>query len=172
MRKLAATYLLAIGFSFAWSANGAELTGAVGSTSQSGMTYRLGASFAWDQSWFQTETGHLTGYWDTGYTYWAAGTEGSAGSSVSIAPVFLYEFAGEVVRPFVEIGVGVSAFSSTHIGEQDLGSAFNFEDRIGVGLGFKSGLKAGLRVIHYSNAGIKEPNDGIESFSLFLSQPL
>src|SRR5690606_11851490 len=33
-----------------------------------------------------------------------------------------------------ELGVGVSCFSKTDVGERQLGSSFNFEDRLGVGL--------------------------------------
>jgi lipid A 3-O-deacylase len=29
--------------------------------------------------------------------------------------------------------------------------------------------RVGVRVIHYSNAGLSEPNEGIESYSLFYS---
>ncbi|MBA6129421.1 acyloxyacyl hydrolase, partial [Pseudomonas juntendi] len=42
-------------------------------------------------------------------------------------------------------------------------------DRIGAGLKIGETQKVGIRAIHYSNAGIKQPNDGIESYSLFYS---
>ena len=51
------------------SAQAADVSAAVGATGQSGMTYRLGLSWDWDKSWWQTSTGRLTGYWDAGYTY-------------------------------------------------------------------------------------------------------
>lgn len=172
MHKIAVAFLVAFGSACSFDAPAAEITGAVGATSQGGMTYRLGAGFAWDTSWLKTSTGRLTGYWDAGYTYWAAGDKGSSASSVSFAPVLVYEFAGDTFKPYIEAGIGVAGFSSTHAGEQDLGSSFNFEDRIGFGLKFGEGQKVGLRAIHYSNAGIKEPNDGIESFSVFYSHEL
>ena len=172
MQRFAAAFLALFGSACALDAGAASITGAVGATSQGGLTYRLGAEFAWDTSWFNSSTGRLTGYWDAGYTYWAAGDNGSSASSVSFAPVFVYEFSGDTVKPYIEAGIGVAGFSSTHAGEQDLGSAFNFEDRIGVGFKFGGGQKLGLRAIHYSNAGIKEPNDGIESFSVFYSHEL
>ncbi|MNG37126.1 Lipid A deacylase PagL precursor [compost metagenome] len=55
------------------------------------------------------------------------------------------------------------------MGDQRLGSAVNFEDRIGFGLKLPGEQKVGMRAMHYSNAGIKQPNDGIESYSLFYS---
>lgn len=59
------------------SAQAADVSAAVGATGQSGMTYRLGLSWDWDKSWWQTSTGRLTGYWDAGYTYWEGGDEGA-----------------------------------------------------------------------------------------------
>lgn len=55
------------------SAQAADVSAAVGATGQSGMTYRLGLSWDWDKSWWQTSTGapdrllgcglHLLGRW-------------------------------------------------------------------------------------------------------------
>ncbi|HHW1784698.1 TPA: acyloxyacyl hydrolase, partial [Pseudomonas aeruginosa] len=40
------------------------------------------------------------------------------------------------------------------------------------GLKFANGQSVGVRAIHYSNAGLKQPNDGIESYSLFYKIPI
>lgn len=138
------------------SAQAADVSAAVGATGQSGMTYRLGLSWDWDKSWWQTSTGRLTGYWDAGYTYWEGGDEGAGKHSLSFAPVFVYEFAGDSIKPFIEAGIGVAAFSGTRVGDQNLGSSLNFEDRIGAGLKFANGQSVGVRAIHYSNAGLKQ----------------
>lgn len=103
------------------SAQAADVSAAVGATGQSGMTYRLGLSWDWDKSWWQTSTGRLTGYWDAGYTYWEGGDEGAGKHSLSFAPVFVYEFAGDSIKPFIEAGIGVAAFSGTRVGDQNLG---------------------------------------------------
>ena len=66
----------------------------------------------------------------------------------------------------VEAGIGVAAFAHTKYESNDMGSAFQFEDRIGFGLRFAGGHEVGIRAIHYSNAGLKEPNDGVESYAL------
>lgn len=150
----------------------AEVTGAVGVTSQGDMTYRLGLGWDWDKSWYQSSTGRLTGYWDAGYTYWSAGDEAGGRHSISFSPVFVYEFAGDYYKPYIEAGIGVALFSGASVGDQRLGSSFNFEDRIGFGLKLGDTQKVGIRAIHYSNAGIAEPNDGIESYSLFYSHAL
>jgi lipid A 3-O-deacylase len=166
---LAAVAAALVGINTTAYAAGVEFS--VGQTGEHTQTYRLGMKFDWDKSWFQSDVGRLTGYWDGAYTYWDGDTH-SSNNSVSFSPVFVYEFAGETVKPYVEAGIGVAVFSSTEVEDNKLGSAFNFEDRIGFGLRFAGGHEVGIRATHYSNAGIKEPNDGIESYALHYTMPL
>lgn len=168
--RIAASLAAAVlAFAGANLAQAAQVTGAVGVTSQGDMTYRAGLSFDWDKQWFETSVGHLTGYWDAGYTYWEGG-DASGAHSLSFSPVFTYEFSGFTYTPYIEAGIGIAAFSKTRVGDQRMGSSFNFEDRIGLGLKLPSEQKVGIHAIHYSNAGIRQPNDGIESYSLFYSK--
>ena len=161
--SLAAVAALSLGPVVA--AQALDLTLAVGRTGESTNTYRLGAQFDFDRSWFQTRVGRLTGYWDAGYTYWE-GDETSSNHSLSLAPVFVYEFGNGSVKPYLEAGIGIAAFENTEIENNDLGSSFQFEDRLGAGLRFAGGHEVGIRAIHYSNAGLQNPNDGTESYSL------
>ena len=147
-----------------------HLSASVGVTGQGEMTWRASHAHDWDRRWWQGERGYLTGYWDTAYTYWE-GSDAASAHSLSFSPVLVYQFHGQRVRPFVEFGIGVSLFSSTEVGEKQMGSAFHFEDRVGAGVVLPGGSRLGLRAIHYSNAGIKQPNDGIESYALFYSRP-
>ncbi|QLF92586.1 acyloxyacyl hydrolase [Pseudomonas sp. ABC1] len=147
------------------AAQAVDFTAAVGRTGESTNTYRLGAQWDFGRSWFESGVGKLGGYWDAGYTYWQ-GDKTSSNHSLSLTPVFVYEFAGRSVKPYIEAGIGIAAFESTRIENNDLGSSFQFEDRIGAGLRFSGGHEVGIRAIHYSNAGIKKPNDGVESYSL------
>jgi lipid A 3-O-deacylase len=165
MKKLfcwAAVAAISLGQAISAQAAGVSLD--IGQTSDSTMTYRLGTQFDFSSSWFETNVGRLTGYWDAAYTYWD-GDETASNHTLSFSPVFVYEFAGETVKPYIEGGIGVSVFESTELEDSDLGSSFQFEDRLGVGLRFAS-QEVGIRAIHYSNAGIKQPNDGIETYSL------
>ncbi|HUE93190.1 acyloxyacyl hydrolase [Pseudomonas sp.] len=165
MRKvvtLAAFAALALGPVSALQA--ADLSVAVGQTGDSTMTYRLGTQFDFNRSWFASDVGRLTGYWDAAYTYWD-GDKTASNHSLSLSPVFVYEFAGERFKPYIEAGIGIAAFSSTEMEDNDLGSSFQFEDRIGFGVRF-AGQEVGVRALHYSNAGLKQPNDGVESYSL------
>ena len=165
MKKLCALVAAAALSCVAMSAaQAADVTVAIGQTGDSTLVYRLGAQWDWDKSWMQSSVGRLTGYWDLGYTYWD-GDKTASNHSLSFAPVFVYEFAGQSVRPYVEAGIGVAAFSSTELESNDLSSSFLFEDRLGVGLRF-AGQEIGLRAVHYSNAGLKQPNDGVEAYTL------
>ncbi|SDG49911.1 lipid A 3-O-deacylase [Pseudomonas benzenivorans] len=141
----------------------ADVTFAVGQSGESTMVYRLGTQFDFG-TLRQYDRGRLTGYWDAGYTYWQ-GDDSSSNHSLSFSPVFVYEFAGDTLKPYVEAGIGLAAFSSTELEDNDLGSSFQFEDRLGFGLRF-AGQEVGLRAAHYSNAGLKQPNDGAEAYTL------
>lgn len=141
-----------------------DLSVAIGQTGESSMTYRLGTQFDFQQSWFASDVGRLSGYWDAAYTYWD-GDESTSNHSLSLSPVLVYEFAGERFKPYIEAGIGIAAFSSTEVEDNNLGSSFQFEDRLGFGVRF-AGQEVGVRALHYSNAGLKQPNDGVESYSL------
>lgn len=156
--------LAALVWGFASAAHAVDLSFSVGQTGESTMTYRLGAQAGFNRSWFESDVGRLTGYWDAAYTYWD-GDDTSSNHSLSLSPVFVYEFAGQRFKPYVEAGIGIAGFTSTEIESNRLGSSFQFEDRLGVGVRFNN-QEVGIRAIHYSNAGLKQPNDGVESYSL------
>ncbi|MEO8489528.1 acyloxyacyl hydrolase [Pseudomonas sp.] len=160
---LAAIAAVVVGHSISAQAAGLEL--GVGSTSNSTMTYRLGLTSDWDKSWMQSNVGRLTGYWSGAYTFWD-GDQRASVSSLSFSPVFVYEFAGEKVKPYIEAGIGVAVFSRTQVEDNNIGQAFQFEDRFGFGLRFAGGHEVGIRATHYSNAGISSNNDGVESYAL------
>lgn len=146
------------------AAQAADVTFAVGQTGDSTTVYRVGTQVDFGSRWLQSSTGHLGGYWDAGYTYWE-GDETASNHSLSFSPVFVYEFTGKTFRPYVAIGIGIAAFSSTEVEGNDLGSSFQFEDRLGFGVRFAD-QELGVRVIHYSNAGLKQPNGGVETYTL------
>lgn len=148
-------------------ANAWQLEVSAGHTGQSENTFRVGARSPWEGKYFDTSVGYLSGYWDVAYTYWEKGKYGKDVSSISLSPVLTYNFyTGSGMEPFIELGVGIAAFSKTKVGDQNLGSSVNFEDRIGIGATIGAHT-FGARAIHYSNAGLKRPNEGIESYALY-----
>ena len=148
----------------------AELLLAPGVTTEGQFTANLSLAFDWNRRWFESDTGHLGGYWNVAYTWWEAGRFGHDEHSLSLSPVFVYRFHAEGWQPFVEAGIGAAYFSANRVGDRRLGSRTHFEDRFAVGLQMNERAALRLRVIHYSNAGLKEPNDGINSWSLVYAQ--
>ena len=144
----------------------------VGATSDSTMTYRLGMQFDWDKSWLQSDVGALDRLLEWRLHLLGRRQDFPALVACSFSPVFVYEFAGQNVKPYVEAGIGVALFSNTQLEDNNIGQAFQFEDRFGFGLRFAGGHEVGIRATHYSNAGISSNNDGVESYSLHYTMPL
>ncbi|KAA0692380.1 acyloxyacyl hydrolase [Halopseudomonas laoshanensis] len=140
----------------------------LGQSSESDPTYRAGMQFDFGKPIWQSDGGamELGGYWDAGLTYW----DGIDAFSATLAPMFQLNFprAMNTVTPFVEAGIGAALFSKTDLAPgADIGSTFQFEDRIGLGMRFASGSELGVRYYHYSNASIKQPNQGIDKAALY-----
>ncbi|MDH5858435.1 acyloxyacyl hydrolase [Lampropedia aestuarii] len=151
-------------FLYAW-----DLAVSVGRTGQTQTTYRVGAFQDWSSRWLESSTGYVSGFWDIGLTRWQAGDLGQTSYSLSLSPVFVYQFKRSgSLQPFFEAGIGAAAFSKTRVGDKQLGGSLNFEDRLGVGFDYGK-HRFGFRVLDYSNAGISKPNEGVESYSLYYS---
>jgi hypothetical protein len=79
------------------------------------------------------------------------------------------------VRPFAELGVGAHLLSATSINtERTFSTAFQFGDvaAIGIAFGERQRYELSAYVHHVSNAGIKEPNNGITFFGVVLRTAL
>jgi len=86
------------------------------------------------------------------------------------ATMLRYNFAtGTRWVPFFDAGIGVLA---TDIGNPDLGTVFEFNGQIGPGINFfwrkNSAVSLQYRFTHYSNAGIKEPNQGVNEHMFYV----
>lgn len=143
------------------------LTLQIGDSSENTTTWRIGAQFEYGRTLWQSQSGGVTldGYWDAGVTRWSS----LDATSVSLTPMFRLNFGANNggVQPFLEGGIGASYFTKTQLDDRDLGSKFQFEDRIGAGLKFPTGSEVGIRAFHYSNAGIESPNDGVNMAALY-----
>ena len=70
----------------------------------------------------------------------------------------------------IELGVGPNVFSGTRVGDKDISTALQFGSSIGVLHRLRSTRwLIGLRLTHYSNAGIKQPNPGQDYLQLRVS---
>jgi len=125
--------------------------------------YRVGLKKDFPWQWFETEIGYLSGYFELSYNHWEHDTEDIDG--VAVSPVFVYYFGDKenLIRPYIEGGIGIAYLDKYNIAGRNLSTNFLFEDRIGVGttIGF---FDLSFRYMHYSNASLKSPNYGIDIF--------
>jgi lipid A 3-O-deacylase len=124
--------------------------------------YRLTLQKDFKSRWLESETGYLSGYWESSLNYWHG--RGDENFGVAFSPVFAYYFKlSSDVKPYIEGGIGLSLWTDTRMGNRDLSTNFLFEDRIGAGVRIGN-WDLNFRYMHYSNASIKKPNDGIDIF--------
>lgn len=65
------------------------------------------------------------------------------------------------LKPYGELGIGGSMFSRTSLGPKEFSTIFQFSEHLGAGLEFGR-FTAGWRYSHFSNAGIRKRNNGID----------
>ena len=124
--------------------------------------YRLGLRRDFTSRWFESEEGYLSGYWEGSLNYWNG--RGDENYGVALSPVFAYYFRlSESVKPYLEGGIGASLWTRTKMGPRNLSTNFLFEDRLGTGVRIGN-WDFSFRYMHYSNASVKQPNDGIDIF--------
>lgn len=86
---------------------------------------------------------------------------------VSASPLLRWQFPQAIgaLSPYVQAGIGAAWFNGTRLQDTDLGSRGQFVDQLGIGLAGKS-WSLGLNVLHYSNADLKKPNNGLDLLEL------
>ncbi len=110
-------------------------------------------------------------YVESSINFWEYGrtNERDTNFVLAMSPVILHPI-GEVASRniYVEFGIGISLLSDTQFAGKDVGSHYQFEDRLGLvmKLGKKQRDRLALRYFHYSNAGLSDPNPGLDFISL------
>lgn len=82
----------------------------------------------------------------------------------SVSPILRYYFRiHDSISPFVNLGIGLSYLTRTHIDSQNLGEHFAFQDQLGFGTSFGKNkqLSLILSALHYSNGSLCRMNAGI-----------
>lgn len=137
--------------------------------------YRAGLQWDWKKRWLDTGNWHLGGYWDASLGYWDNNSALKTHSSIidiGLTPVFRFQpnnYAG--FAPYIEAGIGLHLLSATSVSpDRRFGSSLQFGDHLGLGVRFgdKGRYDIGYRYQHLSNAGIKDPNQGINFHQLRL----
>lgn len=128
-------------------------------------TFTLGLQWDWNRSWHVGERGLVSGDTEASIGHWRADEGGGSAvvTQVGFTPTFRYWPGGARTGWFYEGGVGLNVLTPIYrTREKRFSTAFNFGDHIA--LGYKEqderGWEWSLRLQHYSNAGIDQPNPG------------
>ncbi|HZW13858.1 MAG TPA: acyloxyacyl hydrolase [Noviherbaspirillum sp.] len=138
----------------------------------------FGVQWNWSKRWWDSNGTHIGGYWDLNIAYWHGNrfqdisnrsqNIGEAG----ITPVFRFQ-SNMLKGPYVEIGVGVHVLSDRYDNNgRQLSTKFQFGDHLGIGYVFENKWELGVKLQHFSNASMKQPNDGVNFAIIKLSSPI
>jgi lipid A 3-O-deacylase len=119
---------------------------------------RLAWRKSWSSRWLHSSIGELTGFHAVSFNRWQ-GRDGAL-NVIAYSPVFVYRLRAAPLS-YVKLGIGLAYLSDTVIQMRDMSSHFQFEDQIGMGWAW-SEHDVSLVYMHYSNAGLRHPNDGID----------
>ncbi|WZB70593.1 acyloxyacyl hydrolase [Achromobacter xylosoxidans] len=100
-----------------------------------------------------------------GASYWTTDGSRTPGHAwqFSAIPMFRW-WAGE--RFYLEAGIGATLFSTTRFANENISTAFQFGDHVGMGFLLTPNNRIGLRYSHFSNASIKRPNPGLDAVQI------
>ena len=107
-------------------------------------------------------------YWEMSVNFWEFGEDNSheTNYAIAISPVFSWH-VGQLWNKYplrAEFGIGVSLVDDTRFAGKDIGSHYQFEDRLGltVEFGEENENSLSLRYMHYSNGGLNDKNPGMD----------
>lgn len=146
------------------AADSASLEFASGNKTQ---MLRIGTQWMWNERWWQSNGTHIGGYWDLTLAQWRGRNyQGSPDAhqnlvSVGITPVFRFQRDSKIGL-YTEVGIGLHLLSDIYNNNgRTLSGNVQFGDHIGMGYVFENNWDIGFKFQHFSNAGIKQPNDGV-----------
>lgn len=111
-------------------------------------------------------------WWEASVGGWRYEVEGDTKHLVDIAatPLLRYIARGQHAF-FAEAGVGIHYLSRRYQrGDHQFSTRVQFSPQVGVGYRFEEGGELVLRFQHLSNAGLKQPNAGVELLLLSVSK--
>lgn len=111
-------------------------------------------------------------YWELSANFWEYGADNQHTTNLALAlsPVITSQFA-TIANKYPlkwEFGIGVSLVNDTQFAGKDIGSHYQFEDRLGLTIDFGENLQqsAAIRYMHYSNGGLNSKNPGLDFLNL------
>lgn len=140
--------------------------------------YRFAIQQFWPWVGFTKSRLNLTGYWDLSYANWHTSpplaNQPRSISILALSPLIRLQSRENWLlsaQAYLELGIGASWLSNNHLGHRNLGGQFAFQDLIGLGLRWRKSTAAAwsfsYHYLHYSNASLFPPNQGIDVKHLF-----
>jgi len=164
--RLTMVGVLALAACAAWAVEGQRPALALEAGDAARGSYNAGVGLAWPWPWRRAnDGGEWTGVTELFVSHWSSKVQGGRESRtvVGAVPVFRLRLSGGRPEWFGEGGVGVSYMDGLYrTDEHQFSTQFNFASVLGVGRSFGAHREQALslRVAHFSNAGIKQPNPG------------
>ena len=116
--------------------------------------------------WF----GDIRLYWEVSAVVWEYGENDTHSTSyaASITPVFMKQISTlyDKYPVYIEAGIGASYIGDQKVAGKDIGSNYQFEDRIGVFVELDKKQHVALRYMHFSNGGFNNDNPGLDFLNL------
>lgn len=116
--------------------------------------------------------GEVDIYWELSVNFWEFGADNQHDTNFALAlsPVISSQFA-TIANKYPlkwEFGIGISLVNDTRFAGKDIGSHYQFEDRLGLVLEFGDNLEQSfaVRYMHYSNGGLNDKNPGMDFLNL------
>ena len=138
---------------------------------------RGGLQWKWGNKWWQSNGHHLGGYWDLTLAQWHGtrfqnlSDRNQNLTAIGVTPVFRFQ-SDTLKGRYVEGGIGVYYLSELYDNNgRRLSTKFQFGYHIGVGYVFHNNLDLGLKIQHFSNGGIKQPNNGVNFAVIRMKYP-
>jgi len=140
-------------------------------------TLTVGLQWDWRHQWQLGERTRVSGYNEVSLGHWRADNGGGSAivTQIGFTPTLRFWPGGESAGWFYEAGIGVNALMPVyHTREKRFSTAFNFGDHVALGhrSSGPSGWEWSLRLQHFSNAGIDQPNPGENFVQLRVVLPL
>ena len=148
-------------------ANGLAPSGGFAQFGDAGHTQSLvvGLTWEWQRHW-RLGSGRLSGYWEASIGRWITDLDGDGNAWVTqlgITPVFRYRPDGGRSPWFFEGAIGIDLLAPIfRTNDERFSTRWNFGDHLALGRSFgRDGRQEiALRLEHFSNGGIREPNPG------------
>ncbi|WP_416307652.1 acyloxyacyl hydrolase [Neptunicella sp. SCSIO 80796] len=114
--------------------------------------------------------GGLDIYWEMSVNFWEYGQDNrhETNLAVALSPVISSTFTtvGDNLPLKWELGIGISLVDNTRFAGKDIGSHYQFEDRLGLTLLLSQQESVSVRYMHYSNGGLNSKNPGMDFLNL------